>query len=417
MSVSTMFKIFHLRKDDSMTRYLTIISAVLVVSLLFVAGCQDQTPAEKAAQEVAITEIQPQKAPAVVEEAVAEEIVKETPKIEITPAKQQLDVSATEPPAKAVPRIAAPDSDVAVTINGIVVSEDKIQEKIKPQLDRMIATLPPEKVKKYSIGLRQKAMDAIIMETLLDQQLTLAGIPASEENAVEYITTELAKRQPPMTLDDYKGMVETRGGSFDVMIKDLARKLAYTELMESKFMDKTTVTEEDAKKHYDENTQQYMKIRASHILIKPDYSDPNVPVTEVREAATAKAENLLAQIEDGADFAELAINNSEGPSAPGGGDLDFFGKGQMVPAFEAAAFELQPGQVSGIVETKFGFHIIKVTDRLDTFDKAKEKIINDLTDRKKGEISMEFITSLKENAKIVYPEGKDPFANDPKSKP
>lgn len=90
-----------------------------------------------------------------------------------------------------------------------------------------------------------------------------------------------------------------------------------------------------------------MKVRASHILVKDE----------------AAAKKLKAEIEGGADFASVAKKHSLCPSGRDGGDLGFFGKGQMVKAFEDAAFSLEPGQVSAPVKTEFGYHLIVVTER------------------------------------------------------
>ena len=120
------------------------------------------------------------------------------------------------------------------------------------------------------------------------------------------------------------------------------------------------------------NTQGNLQIqewvRASHILIKPADADTNVDdqpnaKNEAKAAALVKAEDLLEQIKNGADFEALAKEHSSCASAAKRGDLGFFPRGRMVASFEKAAFDLKVGQVSGIVETNFGYHIIKVTDR------------------------------------------------------
>jgi peptidyl-prolyl cis-trans isomerase D len=122
---------------------------------------------------------------------------------------------------------------------------------------------------------------------------------------------------------------------------------------------KVVVPPTDIQRYYNDNIQQYQtpeQIRASHILLKTEGKD---------EAAVKKrAEALLARVKGGADFAELAKNESEDEgSKKSGGDLGFFGKGRMVPEFETAAFAMQPGQTSDLVRSQFGFHIIRLIEK------------------------------------------------------
>lgn len=124
------------------------------------------------------------------------------------------------------------------------------------------------------------------------------------------------------------------------------------------------INEEDVRKYYDENAARYStpeERRASHILIAADKS----LAPSERAKAKARAEELLAEIRKTPDaFADLAQKNSQDPgSAVKGGDLDFFGRGAMVKPFEDAAYSLKVGETSGVVESDFGFHIIRVTDQ------------------------------------------------------
>jgi peptidyl-prolyl cis-trans isomerase D len=125
-----------------------------------------------------------------------------------------------------------------------------------------------------------------------------------------------------------------------------------------------SISDEDVRKYYDENAARYStpeERRASHILIAAD----KALAAPERAKAKAKAEELLAEIRKTPDaFADLAKKNSQDPgSAVKGGDLDFFGRGAMVKPFEDAAYSLKVGDTSGVVESDFGFHIIRVTDR------------------------------------------------------
>jgi peptidyl-prolyl cis-trans isomerase D len=122
---------------------------------------------------------------------------------------------------------------------------------------------------------------------------------------------------------------------------------------------KVVVPEADIRRAYDDNIDQYStpeQIRASHILLKTEGKDD--------AAVKAKAEDILKQAKAGADFGELAKKYSEDEgSAKNGGDLDYFGRGKMVAEFDAVAFTLQPGQISDVVKSQFGYHIIKLTDK------------------------------------------------------
>jgi peptidyl-prolyl cis-trans isomerase C len=211
-------------------------------------------------------------------------------------------------------------------------------------------------------------------------------------------------------------MMEARGQSFDEAKQRIKKGMGYQKLMDTQWAGKINVTEDDAKNYYSENKTKFEtpeQVKASHILITPDANDPNTDPNQAKVKAKAKAEDLLKQIKGGADFAELAKTNSgDTYSAIQGGDLGFFGKGQMLPAFEKAAFALKPGQVSDIVETQYGYHIIKLTDHKDAntipFEQAKDDIVKMLTQTKQADFAEKYIASLKADAKIVYPPGKEP---------
>lgn len=160
------------------------------------------------------------------------------------------------------------------------------------------------------------------------------------------------------------------------------RKVRYAIVDMQAIRQRTTVRPEDAKRSYDDNIQQYStpeQVRASHILLKTEGKD---------EAAVKKqAEALLAKAKAGADFAKLANEHTEEEAGKTrGGDLDFFGKGQMVPEFEQAAWSLQPGQVhDSVVKTQFGYHVIKVTDRRAAATKPFEEVRPQIEDQIKWE--------------------------------
>ena len=143
------------------------------------------------------------------------------------------------------------------------------------------------------------------------------------------------------------------------------------------------------------------RVKASHILVRVPEGATGARKAELRK----KADALLGRARAKEDFAALARESSEDPgSAKSGGELGAFGRGQMVPPFEQAAFGLKPGEVSGVVETPFGFHIIKVSERIPArklaFAEVKERLKQDLVQQKRQQAQQSFVNSLRAKAKI-----------------
>jgi len=345
-------------------------------------------------------------------------------KPQAAPAKieAEADVKVDEPrPSEglAEPQVPEEPADsVAVSVNGVDITEAELQKIIKPQLEKMAQQgkqLPPAFAQAYEKQLRQQAIDRIIIGRLLEEKVKEANIVIAEEEVINQIKAMLAAQRPPVSLEEFKKTRAESSQSFDEVKEQIRKQMAYQKLVEAQWAGKINITEEDAKKYYDENPTKFEvkeQVRASHILIKPDTTDSEADPNQAKAEAKVKIQGLLEQIKGGADFAELAKANSDGPSAARGGDLDFFPRGQMVPPFDKAAFELEVGKVSDIVETRFGYHIIKVTDHKEagtvSFEQAKNSLIRQLTQRKQAEFANKYIDSLKAAANIVYPPGKEP---------
>jgi len=164
------------------------------------------------------------------------------------------------------------------------------------------------------------------------------------------------------------------------------------------------VSDAEVQKFYDENGERMQRpeqVNASHILIgfKPGATDAD------KAAAKKKAEEVAAKLKAGGDFAQLAKDNSDDPgSKVQGGDLGWFSKGQMVPAFDTAAFALKPGETSGVVESEFGFHIIRVKEHRPAgqapFAEAKEQITNYLKESALRDALTKLVSELRAKAKV-----------------
>jgi peptidyl-prolyl cis-trans isomerase C len=165
------------------------------------------------------------------------------------------------------------------------------------------------------------------------------------------------------------------------------------------------LSDDDLHKMYDDHKADYEQVKARHILIsyKGSRAPQKAGAAEMNEEqAKAKAEDLRKQIIGGADFAELAKKESDDTgSATNGGDLGAFGHGQMVPEFEEAAFKAKPGEVTEVVKTAFGFHIIKVDGHESTpFEQVKAQIERTARQKKVQDI----LDAMKDGAKPTYNE-------------
>jgi peptidyl-prolyl cis-trans isomerase D len=186
------------------------------------------------------------------------------------------------------------------------------------------------------------------------------------------------------------------------------RKVKYALLDLQAIRNRTIVSPQDVQRYYEDNEQQYAQpeqVRASHILLK----------TEGKDDATVKkqAEDLLAKVKAGADFAQLATKFSEDEgSKVKGGDLGFFPKGQMVPEFDTAAFSLEPGKISDLVKSQFGYHIIKVIEKKPatkrTLDEVRAQIEDQLKSQRAQEEAQRIVKDL--TGKVQKPADLDTAA-------
>lgn len=230
-----------------------------------------------------------------------------------------------------------------------------------------------------------------------------------QEN-VEYKVNLLKRIAEGMVFSE---MARKEGFDKDPAIKEradiLVNDFLALEYAKEKVGKDVNVEEKDIKQYYEMHKNEFQvpeMIRARHILVKFD----NNASDGERKKAREKAEGLLKRIKDGEDFAKIASESSDDPGSKGkGGDLGFFTKGKMVPEFEKAAFSLKPGEVSQIVESPYGFHIIRVEEKKDNdfepYEAVKEKIREKLAvDIRKAKYS-EFVDRAFKNAGVqLHPE-------------
>ena len=176
------------------------------------------------------------------------------------------------------------------------------------------------------------------------------------------------------------------GMSEDALAQKITRGVAIEELIKTHIIQEIAVSEEESRAFYDQNASMFEKpeqVKASHILIKTAEDATEDQKMEARK----KIDDVRKKAVEGEDFAVLAKEYSEGPSNARGGDLGYFSRGQMVKPFEDVAFALKDGEISDVVETQFGYHIIIVTDHRPAsvvdYETAKAQIEERLKQEKK----------------------------------
>ena len=184
------------------------------------------------------------------------------------------------------------------------------------------------------------------------------------------------------------------------------------------------VADTDVEQYFKEHPSDFDEVRVRHILVSTqpkqeaedendkddkDKKTPEKPKTLTKEEARKKSEALLARARKGEDFAKLASENSDDPgSKDKGGEYDFFGHGKMVPEFEKAAFALKPGEISDLVETQFGFHIIKLEERRSApSPDADQKVRQQIVEKLKQDKIEDRINQITRESSVVVPEDFD----------
>jgi foldase protein PrsA len=236
-----------------------------------------------------------------------------------------------------------------------------------------------------------QTLDTMITDKLVSQELDKTGITITQAD----LDKEFAKIKASFpSEEEFNQTLTSYSMTVDDLKKTLPAQVKLTKLLEKK----VTVTDDDVKKYYETNQAAYNteeQVRASHILV----------------ASKEEADAIKKQLEDGADFAQLAQEKSLDPgSKDQGGDLNFFPRGVMEKSFEEAAFTQKKDEL-GIVQTINGFHVLKVTDHKDaekaTLDEKKTEIKDQLVSQKVGEMSTSYLADLKSKAKITNTLAKD----------
>ena len=320
-----------------------------------------------------------------------------------TPASAPAAAQSTPPPAAAqlpppgVKPVPPQLPEIVARVNGETINGAELDKAVKALEGRAGGPVPADQRDRVFRGV----LDDMIGYKLLVQEAKARKI-AVPDAEIEAQIAQIRSQFPSQQQFD-QALAAQKLTLQDVR-EDARSEMSVEKLVEAEIAAKIAVKPEAINDFYQKNQdkfQQGPRVRASHILIAfPQNAD-----AAAKQQAKTKAETILKDLKAGKDFAAAAKENSQDPgSAVNGGDLGYFEQGQMVPPFEQAAFALKPGEMSELVETQFGYHIIKVaekqTQRVVPLDEAKGQIQQYLSQQSRQAETQAFVDTLKAKAKI-----------------
>ncbi len=287
----------------------------------------------------------------------------------------------------------------AAEINGVVISIRNLDNEYR-QILKQRGTPENDISADQAIELKKELLDSLIDQELLYQESKKKNIVV--EDATIASSIEMVREKFETENDYQKALIDAniQGNDLEVRVK---RRIAINMLVNDYIIKHIIVSDDECRQYYDTHPGDFLEpeqIRASHILVKVDKEDGEAKKVAARE----KIEVIQRKIKSGENFEQIARENSDCPSSAKGGDLGQFRKGTMVKEFEDAAFTLALGEVSDIVETHFGYHLIKVTDKKEaetiSYDAVKNDLQNFLKRQKlESEISS-LLETLRKDAEI-----------------
>jgi peptidyl-prolyl cis-trans isomerase C len=303
---------------------------------------------------------------------------------------------ATPAAAPAVKPLPATLPDVVARVNGEPCSRGELERAVRNLEGRAGRPVPPDQRDQVY----RRVLDELLSFKLVQAEGKARGITVTDQE-IEGGISQLRKNF--QTEEQFEQALKGKQMTLTDLRNDARTQILVNKTMAAEVEPKVNVTPEDLDAYYKANPDQFKQpeqVRASHILFAIDGS----ATADFKKQTRDQAEAVLKRAKAGEDFAALAKQYSKDGSAGSGGDLNFFPRGQMVPSFDQAAFALKTGEISDIVESQFGLHIIKVTDRKPQrtvpLAEVSDRLSQFLRQRKQQELAQQFVESLKTKYKV-----------------
>ncbi len=344
----------------------------------------EQTPA---ADKPAATEKSAEQTPAADKPAVVEKSAEQTPAADKPAATEKSGESAQTP------------KDNIATVNGVAITRAEFDKEIEAIHQRLLMQgQKPDEAQTSEI--KNNVLDNLITRELLWQESQKSGVKITDSAVDE----EIANWKKQFSDEaQFKTILASMNVSEEDLKAQMKQRLSVQTFLDKKLEEKIAVSDKEVKEYYDSHPDDFKQpeqVKASHILVKVDSKADEAGKAQARK----KIEDIEKQVKKGEDFAVIAKSSSDCPSKENGGDLGYFSRGQMVKPFEDAAFALKTGEVSKIVETRFGYHLIKAVDKKAdktlSYDEVKDELKDYLKQQKKVKEIGDYSQELKGKAKI-----------------
>lgn len=291
---------------------------------------------------------------------------------------------------------------ILAKINDTVIKRSEVDREMDNLFQQFQNMAFPEKTNEFNSKLWRQALETVINRKLLFQQAEREKI-CPEKEVIDMRIAGIKRHFP--SLKRFRQQLAQLGISEEKLRQEIEYDLKIKMLLDLHIPPVQEVSKEEVEEFYHTNSENFHipeRIRASHILIAIS-SEDNI---EKREKKLRKISQIKKELQNGADFSELALKHSDCKSKSKGGDLGFFKKGKMVKPFEDAAFKLKVCEISEIVETIYGYHLIKLTDhqpaQIIPFEQVQNKIVSFLKRQKRDLYIRDYLFKLRNNAEIKY---------------
>ncbi len=275
---------------------------------------------------------------------------------------------------------APPPEPYVATVNGEKIFLEDFRARLEREKARLGAradSLTPQEL----ALLKEEVLQTLATEILLHLRARELAISVSEQ--------DVAKKKEELRRDygnePVGQILQAEGVDPAAWEKEIRERILREKLLDREVRGKIFVTEEEARRHFDRKRKDYVlkkRVRAAQIVVREK----------------AKARDILQRLKRGEDFDRVARETSIAPEAERGGDLGFFGRGALPEVLEEAAFRLKPGEISAVIRSPFGFHIVKVLaverGRKPSFEEAREQVVADLRAEKEAEACAQWLRRL-----------------------